>query len=190
MTKLQINKLIVVEGKYDKIKLSNITDAKIFVVNGFGIFNDDKAKKTLRALAHDKDVLILTDSDTAGYKIRVFLTKILSGNNIINVFAPEIRGVERRKSRPSKSGVLGVEGMDDDTLINVLSEYADNQAPRDDIKLIHLYELGYTGLNGSKDKKNRLLEYLNVQKNISNKFLLRILNDKFTLEQFINLKIM
>ncbi len=189
MDKLKIDRLIIVEGRYDKIRLENIVDAPIIVVNGFRIYNDKKLKQTILSLARDRGVLILTDSDTAGYKIRVYLSKILSGCDVINVFAPEIKGKEKRKSSPSKQGLVGVEGTDDEILRSVLSEYTQVNSVKGGITTALLYELGYIGSKGAKEQKNALLEYLGVQKNISNTFLLRILNSHFTVKEFVDLKI-
>lgn len=185
LEKLHIDKLIVVEGKYDKIKLSNVTDAPVFVINGFGIFKDRKMRNSLKVLAGKKDVIILTDSDTAGYKIRVYLSKILSGNNIINAFVPRVTGKEKRKSVASAENILGIEGVDNEILYNVLRQYLSDREKRNDIKLVHLYDLGYIGVPGSKEKRNRLLEHIGVQINISNNFLLNILNERYSYNEFV-----
>lgn len=187
MDKLKIKRLILVEGMYDKIRLENIVDAPVIAVNGFRIFNDSKMKATVLSLAKDNGVLILTDSDTAGYKIRVYLSKILSGCDVVHVFAPEIQGREKRKTTPSSAGLLGIEGIDDNTLYKLLSKCTDTVENREDITVSLLYELGYVGCAGAKEKKNKLLQYLGVQKNISNTFLIRILNSKFNRDEFINL---
>ena len=187
MDKLKIDRLIIVEGKYDKIRLSNIVDADIISVNGFSVFKDNELKKTIKNLAAEKGVLILTDSDTAGYKIRVYLQKILNGCDIANAFAPEIKGKEKRKQQPSASGFVGIEGTDDNLLKNVLLEYAKDSRTDAQITFSDLYELGYLGTSGASRRKNKLLEFLGVQKNISNTFLLRILNRKMTREEFYDL---
>ena len=189
MDKLKIDALIIVEGKYDKIHLENILDADIFVINGFSVFKNAKVRSTLKALARGREVIILTDSDTAGYKIRVYLTKLLCNEKIINVFLPQVRGKENRKITPSAEGYLGVEGVEDMLIINALKQYSSSDAVRNDITASVLYDLGYMGRPGSKTKKNSLLKFLGVQSNISNTFLLRILNKKYTLEQFEKLHV-
>lgn len=189
MEKLKIDKLILVEGRYDKLRLENIVDAPVIAVDGFRIFNNDKTKKTVVSLAKERGVIILTDSDTAGYKIRVYLSKILSGCEVYNVFAPEISGKEKRKSAPSAQGLVGIEGTDDDTLRSLLSDYASAHTERNEITAALLYELGYIGTAGAKEKKNALLRHLGVQRNVSNTFLLRILNSRYSKKEFIDLKL-
>lgn len=188
MAKLKIDKLIIVEGKYDKIRLENIVDADIIAVNGFSLFNDGDIKLTIRTIAKNKGVLIFTDSDTAGYKIRVYLNEWLKDCDVINVFAPEIEGKEHRKIQPSASGLLGVEGLDDELIIELLKEYGSVKDKRTEITFADLYNLGLMGTDGSKKRKNELLKMLGIQKNISNNFFLRILNDKFTKDEFYSLK--
>jgi len=188
MDKIKINKLIIVEGIYDKIKLENIVDANIIAINGFSIFNNREMKATVKALAKDYGALILTDSDTAGYRIRVYINEILSGCDVENVFVPQISGKEKRKFKPSAEGYLGIEGTDDDILIKALCEYSVDKHLRKDITHTDLYMLGFMGTDGCKAKKNDLLNYLGVQKNISNNFLLKILNSKFTKDEFYALK--
>ena len=184
LQRIKISKLVIVEGKYDKIRLSNIIDAQIIPVNGFSVFNDSGLKETLKKLALEKGVLILTDSDTAGYKIRVYLTKILGNAEIINVLAPPISGKEKRKTLPSAQGLLGIEGISDEILYSLLLKYASDSSIRNDITSAHLYELGFSGKENSGQKKRMLTTALGVQPNISNRFLLRILNERFTLSQF------
>lgn len=189
MDKLKIDKLIIVEGKYDKIRLENIVDADVFAVNGFSVFNDPAVKSTLKSLSRDKGVIILTDSDTAGYKIRVYLTKLLCNADITNVFLPQIHGKEKRKASLSAEGYLGVEGIDNELILTKLKQYSSQSTMRNEIDIAMLYDLGYVGRPGSKTKRNELLRFMGVQSNISNKFLLRLINEKYTLKQFIELDI-
>lgn len=188
MKRLHIDKLIIVEGKYDKARVENIADAPVIAVNGFRVFNDRELRKTIRSLSRN-GVIIMTDSDGAGYKIRVFLSEILDGCEIIDVFVPQIPGKERRKEKPSAQGFLGVEGVPDDILYSCLAEFCSGGKKRTDITAAELYELGYTGCAGARERKNALLRHLGVQSGISNKFLLRILNDRFTLNEFRKLNI-
>ena len=187
MHKLKIDRLIIVEGKYDKIRLSNVVDADVIAVNGFSVFKDEEMKRTLKQLASQKGVLILTDSDTAGYKIRVFISQILSGCDVVNVLAPQISGKEKRKTAPSAQGYVGIEGTDDEVLVKLLSEFVSDKEIKADILPSDLFQLGYMGCDGAKERKNALLLSLGVQQNISNKFLLRLLNQKYTREEFYNL---
>lgn len=186
--KLYTEKLIIVEGKYDKIRLENIVDAEVIAVNGFGLYHDDRLKKTIRTLGKN-GVIILTDSDTAGYKIRVYLNSLLEGCDVTNVFLPQIAGKEKRKHTPSAEGFLGVEGVSDDIIRDCIKNFCENCVRRTDITAADLVEHGYSGCPGAAAKKSRLLAYLGVQKNISNKFLLRILNSRFSKAEFAGLKL-
>ena len=114
------DRVIVVEGKYDKIRLSALTDAAILTTEGFGVFSDREKQCLIRALARRKGLLILTDSDAAGFRIRRFLTDIAAGADIVNAYIPDVYGTERRKSAPGKEGKLGVEGMDTERLTEAL----------------------------------------------------------------------
>lgn len=187
MAKLKIDKLIIVEGKYDKIRLSNIVDAYIIDVGGFAVFNDPKIKNTLKQLTRQHGAIVLTDSDTAGYKIRVYLTQLLGADNIINVMPPQIEGKEKRKPQPSAQGYLGIEGTDDDILVELLKKHATDRKPVGDMTVTDLYEVGLIGTCGAKQRKNQLLLSLGVQKNISNNFLLKILNERYTKSEFYKL---
>ncbi len=184
MQKLKIDKLIIVEGKYDKIRLSNIVEANIVDVGGFSVFKNEKTKNTLKQLAREKGALILTDSDTAGYNIRVYLSKILGTQNIVNVMAPQIKGKESRKQTPSAQGYLGIEGTDDKILYDLLKEYVTEKTPIGDMCEADLYAVGLMGVSGAKERKNELLLSLGIQQNVSNRFLLYILNERYTKEQF------
>ena len=186
MEKIKISKLILVEGKYDKITLENIVDADIIAVDGFGAFKNKQRLETIKRLASQKGAIIFTDSDVAGYKIRVYLEKVLCGKNVVNAFIPQIEGKEKRKENFSKQGYLGVEGMDATTIKNALLPYVSDTINRNDIDVSTLFKLGYTGSFNSKQKKNQLLKSLGIQVDISNKFLLRILNERFTIDEFIN----
>ncbi|MBP3480185.1 MAG: DUF4093 domain-containing protein [Clostridia bacterium] len=192
MDKLHTDKLIVVEGKYDKIRLENIIDAPVIAVGGFRVYNDKKLHRTLRELSKN-GVIIITDSDSAGYKIRVFLSKILHDCEITDVFVPRICGKEPRKSAPSAQGFLGVEGISDDVLVRCLEKFCVRiQNKTDDsgkITVSDLYALGYTGTDGARRRKSALLSYLGVQEGISNRFLLRILNGRFTRKELADLKL-
>lgn len=119
---IQIKQAVIVEGKYDKIKVSNILDTLIIETDGFGIFKDKNKQKLIRRLAETRGILILTDSDSAGFTIRSFLNGIVPKEQLINVYIPDIFGKEKRKSEPSKEGKLGVEGVKSDVIIDALKK--------------------------------------------------------------------
>ena len=110
---ISIKEAIIVEGKYDKIKLSQITDAVIVAVNGFNIFKDESKQKLIKKLSDSKGIIVLTDSDRAGFLIRNFICGITDNKNIKHAYIPQIEGVEKRKQTVSKDGFLGVEGIND-----------------------------------------------------------------------------
>ncbi|MBQ4247912.1 MAG: toprim domain-containing protein, partial [Ruminococcus sp.] len=114
---IKINEAIIVEGKYDKIKLSSIVDAVIIITNGFGIFKDEEKLGLIRYYAQKTGIIILTDSDAAGRKIRGYIKGAVKGGKITNVYIPDVFGKEKRKTKPSAEGKLGVEGIDVDTLL-------------------------------------------------------------------------
>ena len=109
---LHIEQAVIVEGKYDKIKLSSILDAVIITTNGFSVMKNKEKLEIIRFYAQNKGIIILTDSDSAGFKIRNYLKGAIKNGKIINVYVPDIFGKEKRKAAPSKEGKLGVEGID------------------------------------------------------------------------------
>lgn len=181
MEKLKTNHIIVVEGKYDKIKLENIIDAHIITTNGFGLFNSNDKKKLLSVLSQDKKIVILTDSDSAGFVIRNKLKGFVRNpQNIINIYAPKLEGKEQRKSAPSKEGLLGIEGTDDDILRNILINSGicdDNKkTPRKAYTKAYLYEIGLCGKPDSTEKRAEILRNNNLPENMSAKAFLEIIN--------------
>lgn len=117
---LHIREVLVVEGKHDAVKLAAVTDAVVVVTNGFQIFKDRERLTFLRALAKSRGCVLLTDSDSAGFVIRNYLTGALPGVVVKHAFIPAVAGKEKRKHVPGKEGLLGVEGMDEATLERVL----------------------------------------------------------------------
>ena len=121
---IRINQAVIVEGKYDKIKLSSIIDGIIIVTNGFRIFKDTEKLELIRYYASTTGIIILTDSDSAGRKIRGYIKGAVNGGDIRNVYIPDILGKEKRKEKPSAEGKLGVEGVDADILLDALEKVA------------------------------------------------------------------
>ena len=116
--KLKLSQAVIVEGKYDKIKLSGIIDAFIIETNGFGIFKDKEKLAFIKKLANEKGIVVLTDSDHAGFMIRNYISSGIPKDRIINVYIPDVYGKEKRKAKPSKEGKIGVEGMSREVLLN------------------------------------------------------------------------
>lgn len=182
---LEISRPIIVEGKYDKIRLSRVVKAHIVTTDGFGIFS--KAEKTLliRRLAADQGVIVLTDSDGAGLVIRNYLRTILPADRIVHIYTPQIKGKEKRKQAPSKAGFLGVEGMDTAWLEEALAPFADGGAnPRMSLTKADFYALGLSGGEGSENKRKQLAVALRLPDNLSANALLEAINLLVTTEEF------
>lgn len=182
---LEISRPIIVEGKYDKIKLSRIVKAHIVTTDGFGIFS--KAEKTalIRRLAEDNGVIVLTDSDGAGLVIRNYIKNILPANKIVHIYTPQIKGKEKRKTEPSKAGFLGVEGMDIAWLEEALAPFADGGAkPRMNLTKADLYALGLSGREDSASRRKALAHALNLPDNLSANALLEAINLLVTEDEF------
>ena len=186
MEKIKISQAVIVEGKYDKIKLSNIIDAFIIETNGFSIFKDKEKLSFIKKLADERGIIILTDSDHAGFMIRNHLLSAIPKEKITNVYIPDVYGREKRKRIPSKEGKLGVEGMDKEVLekaferAKINCEIKENPNP---ITNYDLYELGLSGTENAKQNKKKLLEKLELPEFLSTSSLLSYLNNNMTKEE-------
>lgn len=152
---IKINEAVIVEGKYDKIKLSNILDALIIETNGFGIYKDKERRDFIRRLAKERGLIILTDSDHSGFQIRNFIANCAKGGSVKHLYIPDVYGKERRKEQPSKEGKLGVEGISDDILIKLFSDNGveyENSQPHE---LITNYDLFAAGISGTPQASKR-----------------------------------
>lgn len=181
MTKLKLNQAVIVEGKYDKIKLQRLLDADIIQTDGFRIFKDKKTAELIKAYADNNGVIIATDSDSAGFKIRNYLRSYIKDDSIINLYIPDIYGKERRKNNPSAEGKLGLEGIPDEILLNLFVKYTspDLQKPRGANPVITkqtLYEDGLSGCEKSREKRLALIKELSLPEHISPNALLSVLN--------------
>ncbi|MBD5128401.1 MAG: DUF4093 domain-containing protein [Ruminococcaceae bacterium] len=185
---LKIKQAIIVEGKYDKIRLSNLVDAVIIPTNGFELYRDKETAELIKMLAKKTGIIILTDSDGAGFQIRSRLRSITRGGEVINVYIPDIPGKERRKRAPSAEGKLGVEGVDDEILLEAFRKagvFAEEQTVRKDpITKADLMELGLVGGENSADKRAKLQRSLGLPVRLSANMLLEILNVMYSREEF------
>ncbi len=171
MEKIKISSPILCEGKYDKIKLSALIDGTIITADGFSIFNNSEKRALLRKICMTKGLIVLTDSDKAGFFIRSKLAGMLPADKVKNVYIPQISGKEKRKSRPSKDGFLGVEGIDVDILRSVLLRAGvceDSKVPSvSPIKKSELFELGLSGGNESEQLRKKLCEALSLPQSLT-----------------------
>ena len=187
---IKIDKPIIVEGKYDIIKLSRIVDGLIIKTDGFGIFKDKEKQQLLRRLAGEKGIIVLTDSDSAGFLIRKFLKSSIPEDRITHVYIPDVYGKEKRKTQAGKEGKLGVEGISEDVLLEafrkagVICDESDTEERRL-ITNIDLYEAGLMGRDNSKEKRVKLMKALALPERLSTSSLLKILNTFVTFEEFI-----
>ena len=182
---LEISKPIIVEGKYDKIKLSRIVKAHIVTTDGFGIFSKAQKADLIRRLAEPGGVIVLTDSDGAGLVIRNYLRGLLPPDKIIHLYTPQIKGKEKRKDKASKEGFLGVEGMDCAWLEKALAPFADGGAkPRMQLTKADLYALGLSGGPNSENRRKELARILKLPDNLSANALLEAICLLVTQEEF------
>ena len=188
---LSINEVIVVEGKYDKIKLSSVVDSIIISTNGFAIFKDKEKCELIRIYARKKGIIILTDSDTAGFKIRNYIKGFVNEGKITNVYIPDIFGKEKRKVKPSKEGKLGVEGVCVDVIIDSFKKagvlMSENQPQKELITRMDLYEDGLSGGQNSSILRRSLLKKLDLPELLSTSSLIDILNSMLTRSEYKNI---
>lgn len=183
---LKINQAIVVEGKYDKIKLSSVVDAVIIVTDGFRIFRDNEKLELIRYYARRTGIIILTDSDSAGRKIRGYIKGAVNDGKIINVYIPDIFGKEKRKEKPSAEGKLGVEGIDKDILTESFKKsgiHSEVSTRKKDITKYTLYELGLSGGKDSKQLRENLQKKLGLPSLMSTGSLIEVLNTMMTSQE-------
>ena len=119
---LHTDRVLVVEGKYDAARLSHLTDALILLTDGFGIYKDKKRQQLFKALAKKNGLILFTDSDAAGFRIRTYITNLVGAEHVVQAYVPAIHGKEKRKPQPGKEGLLGVEGVDDAIVLQALKD--------------------------------------------------------------------
>lgn len=174
--KLNLRFPVIVEGKYDKAKLSLVVSSPIITLDGFSVFKNEEKKGLLKRLSNEKGIILLADSDRAGNFIRSKLKGILKGN-IYNVYTPAIKGKERRKEKESADGILGVEGVDSSVLRDLLLPFVGDEIKnQSQITKMRFYEDGFSGSSNSSEKRQRLAEMLNLPKTLTAKALLDAIN--------------
>lgn len=189
---IHINETVIVEGKYDKIKLMSVIDAVIIKTDGFSIFKDKEKLALIRSLAEKTGILIMTDSDAAGFKIRHFLEGALPKGTVKHAYIPDIPGKESRKSTPSKEGKLGVEGIPVKALMESLEragvfyEQLQNGAGKRLVTKADLFEDGFSGGRDSSVKRRTLLKQLNLPQRLSANGLLDVINTMYSYEEYKN----
>lgn len=188
----KVSEIIVVEGRYDKNTLSQVVDAVIIETSGFGIFNDKEKQKLLRQMAEKRGLIIMTDSDGAGFVIRNFIKGTLDPKLVKHAYIPDIAGKEKRKTKASKEGLLGVEGMSPEIIIESLRRAGatidGEDAPAvSRISKADLYTKGFTGRENSALLRNKLLKKLELPEKLSTDSMLQVLNALMSREEFMSI---
>lgn len=180
---------IIVEGKYDKIKLDSLFSANVITTGGFAIFTGEEKIHLIKRLAEKSKIIILTDSDGAGHLIRSHIKCAVSPDKIINLYVPEVFGKEKRKRESSKEGKLGVEGIEAGKLQQILSPYFDTAEEKTvgGITKADLYAMGLSGREDSAIRRKELLSYLEMPTTMSPNSMLAALNMLYTREEFFKL---
>lgn len=185
---IRIRQAVIVEGKYDKIKLSSLLDTVIIQTDGFSIFKDSEKMALIRRLAQTRGIVILTDSDSAGFKIRSYIGGSLPQEQVIHAYIPDMPGKEKRKSAASQEGKLGVEGMPLSILMESLERAGvtceEAAQPGRKITKNDLYEGGLSGGPNSKALRKKLLARLQLPEHLSSNALVQILNLFMTYEEY------
>lgn len=189
-----VREVIVVEGRYDKNALSQVVDAVIIETSGFGIFNDAEKRKLLQTMAEARGLIVLTDSDGAGFVIRNYIKGCVDPKLVKHAYIPDIYGKERRKSVPSREGKLGVEGMKPQVLLDALiragatfdDEENKKTAPR--ISKADMYARGLSGHEGSAEKRAQLIKQLGLPERLTADGLLDVLNATMSREEFLSIQ--
>ena len=182
--RLHTGRVLVVEGKYDAARLARLTDAMILLTGGFAVFSDKKRQKLLKQLARQNGLILLTDSDKAGFQIRTYITNLVGAEHVVQAYIPALPGKEKRKAAPGKEGLLGVEGVPDEVVLRSLREAL---GPEADQPAAPKEGRAVTYAAGAADRKYRLLGALGLPPRLSKKEMLEVFNRLYTFEQLDSL---
>ena len=183
---LKIKEAVIVEGKYDKIKLSGLIDTLIIETNGFSVFKDKKKLAFIKKLAYERGIIVITDSDHSGFQIRNYISSSLPKDKIKHIYIPDIYGKEKRKKEPSKEGKLGVEGIDDKILLSLFEKEnikAQSIEHKDLITSVDMFTLGLSGTANAKQNKKKLLKSLDLPEFLSTSSLISYLNSSMSKDE-------
>lgn len=182
---LKIALPVIVEGKYDKIKLSSVIDAHIIPTGGFSLFRQKEKTALLRRLGEEKGVIVLTDSDGGGKQIRSFLSGILPKDKIFHLYIPAIKGKEKRKDKAGKAGLLGVEGMETELLRELFLPFASDSLPqKGGISKTDFYLDGLSGRDGAEERRKQLCARLGFPSDMTANALLEAINLLYDKEDY------
>ena len=188
MEKIKIDLPVIVEGKYDKIKVSSVIDGEIIVTDGFGVFKSREKLALIKRLSQN-GVIILTDSDGAGKLIRSHISGAVPADKIYNLYIPKIKGKEKRKREGSKEGTLGVEGIDAAILREIFETFLKNhdvaKKSGEKVTKADLFELGLSGSEGSSERRDRIAESLGLPSGLTAPAFVSAVNVIMSKEEFI-----
>ena len=187
---LKLKKVLLVEGKYDAARLHNLVEGTVLTTDGFRVMKDRALQTMLKRLGRAQGLIILTDSDAAGFKIRHFVTGLVGAEYVLQAYVPAIPGKESRKETPGKEGLLGVEGVSDEIILQSLqdalksrpSSAAVTDTVPQAITYTDLYEWGISGTANSAERRRILLRQLGLPPRLSKKELLQVLSTLYTRE--------
>lgn len=189
---IKIKEAVIVEGRYDKIKLSSLIDAPIIETNGFRVFSDKEKQNLIKRIADARGILVMTDSDSAGFVIRNFLKGVVDKSKIKHCYIPQIEGKEKRKAQSGKEGLLGVEGVSDDVIIDAIRKsgatiIGENSTAKKEITKSDLLYLGLTGTENAQKNRNMLLKRLRLPTYLTTNAMLTALNCLYSFEELKSL---
>lgn len=187
--RLKIPYPVIVEGRYDKLRLENVIEAQILTTDGFGVFNKSEKAKLFRALSQKTPIIVLTDSDGAGKLIRSHVTSMIAPERLIHLYVPRIEGKEKRKNAPSAEGILGVEGMENELLRRLFAPYEDRaaavRAMENPLSKTDLFVDGLTGGEGSATRRDALAQKLGLPSGMTPNAFLSALRVLLTYEEYL-----
>ncbi len=187
---LHIKETIIVEGKFDKEQLKKVTDAPIICTGGFSLYTNKNIISSIRRMAEKTGIIILTDSDSAGFRIRNYIRQCVGSRGVVkHAYIPSVKGKERRKETAGKEGLLGVEGMTEELLSEILTSVTDVSIPKprnlqEIITKTMFYEDGFNGKDDSQQKRIALAKELGLPTRISANALIEVLNTAFSYEEY------
>ncbi len=184
---ITLDRPVIVEGRYDKIKLKSIIDSVVIETGGFNIFKDKQKLNMIKRLAEKTGIIIMTDSDAAGFKIRSYLKSAIPADKIINVYIPDIFGKEKRKAHPSAEGKLGVEGLKTQVIIEALEQAGaikEREVSGAGVTMTDFYEDGLCGRKDSAELRKRFKAELRLPERLSTKVLLEVINTLISYDEY------
>ena len=196
--KIRLQETVIVEGRYDKIQLSGLIESPIIETGGFRVFKDKEKQRLIRKVAQRRGILVMTDVDSAGFVIRNFLRGIVDSENILHAYIPTVKGKEKRKPEASKEGILGVEGIDRDKLLdsirqsgahilNDVESFAENRSSlRSEITKMDFFDYGLNGCENAAQHREEVLSSLGLPKYLTVNAMVAAINCLYTKDEFEN----